>query len=345
MPIGILGLELYHIYMTKTFRLAALAVCGLAVGLSVWYALQSGNITREQRAGSVKAASTDSVLNANSQIQSQDLSDVAPEVYQGSYFYTDSMSALEAMGVRIYSEDIVTAFPEPSLGIGFTINVYRAQSVLIKDGKHEVLVRTWAKDVKSLLNESRIDLGDKDAVKPELTSLISHTDRLPVVVITRVSEAEVKEYKSIEYVTKYIDDPNMLRGESKVDVKGALGTREYTYLVKRENGEEVSRKLISQKVSKEAVNEIIKRGTKIIVYGTGKASWYGGVPSMTAAHPSLPFGTMVRVVNVNNGKSVVVRIADRGPFVVGRIIDLSDDAFAQIASLGTGVVNVRVEKE
>jgi len=64
---------------------------------------------------------------------------------------------------------------------------------------------------------------------------------------------------------------------------------------------------------------------------------------LTAAHRTLPFETMVRVTSVNNGKSTVVRITDRGPFVGNRIIDLSLAAAREIESVGPGVVPVRVE--
>jgi len=64
--------------------------------------------------------------------------------------------------------------------------------------------------------------------------------------------------------------------------------------------------------------------------------------AMTAAHPSLSFGTLVRVVNLENGRSVRVRINDRGPFVRGRIIDLSFAAAKQLAMLSKGVAKVRV---
>ena len=89
----------------------------------------------------------------------------------------------------------------------------------------------------------------------------------------------------------------------------------------------------------------------------GNASWYG-VPfngrrasngeiydmnKLTAAHRTLPFDTMVRVTNLNNGKSTVVRITDRGPFVENRIIDLSQAAARAIESIGPGVVPVRLE--
>jgi len=90
----------------------------------------------------------------------------------------------------------------------------------------------------------------------------------------------------------------------------------------------------------------------------GIASWYGPgfhgnltasgerfTPSkLTTAHPTLPFGTKVRVTNQANGKSVVVRVNDRGPFYGSRIIDLSHGAFAQIASTSQGLADVCISR-
>lgn len=90
---------------------------------------------------------------------------------------------------------------------------------------------------------------------------------------------------------------------------------------------------------------------------TGKASWYGNEyhgrqtasgevfnqNAMTAAHRELPFGTIVLVKNLNNGRTVKVRINDRGPFVRGRIIDLSRGAAEKIDMVRDGVVPVRIE--
>jgi len=85
---------------------------------------------------------------------------------------------------------------------------------------------------------------------------------------------------------------------------------------------------------------------------TGIASVYSEGPTatgervvasgMTAAHRTLPFGTMVRVTNTSNGRSVVVRINDRGPFVKGRIIDLTPGAAHAIGIAGLGSVTVDV---
>ncbi len=64
---------------------------------------------------------------------------------------------------------------------------------------------------------------------------------------------------------------------------------------------------------------------------------------LTAAHRTLPFESIVRVTNLNNGKNTTVRITDRGPFVDNRIIDLSLAAAREIESVGPGVVPVRIE--
>jgi|SRR5690554_6072256 len=90
---------------------------------------------------------------------------------------------------------------------------------------------------------------------------------------------------------------------------------------------------------------------------TGQASYYAdkfqnrktasGEPyksgRKTAAHRTLPFGSKVKVTNVRNGKSVVVRINDRGPFVRGRVIDLSRSSFASIGNVSDGLLKVRIE--
>ncbi|WP_260726196.1 septal ring lytic transglycosylase RlpA family protein [Dactylosporangium roseum] len=88
--------------------------------------------------------------------------------------------------------------------------------------------------------------------------------------------------------------------------------------------------------------------------GTCKASYYASgsktangenfdPDGLTAAHKTLPFNTKVRVTNLANGKSVVVRINDRGPFVSGRCLDLARGAFVTIASVSSGVINARYE--
>jgi rare lipoprotein A len=99
----------------------------------------------------------------------------------------------------------------------------------------------------------------------------------------------------------------------------------------------------------------IERG--IVLAQEGVVSWYGAAfqdkptasgerfdsEAMTMAHPTLPFGTQVKVTNLRNGRTVVVRVNDRGPFVGKRIADLSRAAAAQLGMMKRGVARARIE--
>jgi rare lipoprotein A len=98
-------------------------------------------------------------------------------------------------------------------------------------------------------------------------------------------------------------------------------------------------------------------GRGVVTVQEGVVSWYGAQfhdrktasgerfdsGAFTMAHPRLPFGTMVRVTNLRNGRSVVVRVNDRGPFVGKRIADLSQAAASEIGMMHRGLARARIE--
>lgn len=98
-------------------------------------------------------------------------------------------------------------------------------------------------------------------------------------------------------------------------------------------------------------------GPRVVQTSTGQASWYGPgffgnrtangevfrPGTMTAAHRTLPFGTRVRVTNLNNGRVAVVRINDRGPFHGSRVIDLGHGAASELGVVSSGVARVKLE--
>lgn len=109
----------------------------------------------------------------------------------------------------------------------------------------------------------------------------------------------------------------------------------------------------------EETNEVNTHiGINFVKDGTMTASWYGpkfhgkrtantetyDQLAFTAAHKTLPFGTMLRVTNPRNGKQVIVRINDRGPYVKGRDIDLSKGAALALGMINKGVIKVQIEK-
>ncbi len=113
-----------------------------------------------------------------------------------------------------------------------------------------------------------------------------------------------------------------------------------------------------QKVPEASLPEIeVPADTKPVMVETGIASWYGppyhnrrgsngeiyDMHAMTAAHRTLPLGSIVRVINVDTKASAIVRITDRGPFVEGRVIDLSKAAAEKIGMIQKGTTEVRLE--
>ncbi len=261
------------------------------------------------------------------------------ETYYGPSRLLSAEEFISQSKIIIYPEDLVKTFPDPRFGLGFVMKITRALPVKVIDGNEEKLFRTFSQDVKSFLAEKGIELGDKDRISSEIDAKLSKETTIKIV---RVEETEVKIKKIIEYKTEYQDDPNLEKGKEQVARQGSAGEKELAYLVRRENGQEVSRDLKTTKILKEPEEKIILRGTKEVVYGTGIATWFGA-PAMTAAHNSLPRGTMVEVTNLSNGKKVAVKVIGGG--ILGKaIIDLSPDAFSQLAPLGTGVITVKVTK-
>ncbi|MCX6179501.1 MAG: septal ring lytic transglycosylase RlpA family protein [Chlorobiales bacterium] len=106
-----------------------------------------------------------------------------------------------------------------------------------------------------------------------------------------------------------------------------------------------------------STSRVTKEAGERYLVAEGKASYYAknfhnkktasgesfNLKHFTAAHRTLPFGTSVKVINLDNGKNVVVRINDRGPHLKGRIIDVSQAAAKEIGLLSSGTANVRIE--
>ncbi len=150
--------------------------------------------------------------------------------------------------------------------------------------------------------------------------------------------------------------PRMTPGMAvKVLREGRDGRGIGTFLVRSVNGEVESRQLIGRWIEQEPVTEQRLSPPQSMYGGTtdvpgaigetqaGLATWYDPPwAGLTAAHPTLPFGTLVTVTDDETGRSVTVTINDRGPFGTGRIIDLSPEAFAVLQPLGAGLLDVQI---
>jgi len=223
------------------------------------------------------------------------------------------------------------------------IAIRRAKKVsIIVDGK-EIKGNTLQSDVYSAIWENKIALGEDDIVFPKGFSPVSSGVKIE---ITRVKIEEQIIKKSIDFRTISEEDDKLSWRTKKVKQKGQKGIEEIKYKVVSHNGKEISRKILERNIAKNPVPEIIVQGTymKLGKPAKGQGTWYAWKGGLFAASTTLPRGSFAKVTNLANGESVVVQINDYGPQGKGRIIDLDKVAFAKIASLGAGVIGVKVEE-
>jgi uncharacterized protein YabE (DUF348 family) len=219
--------------------------------------------------------------------------------------------------------------------------------VVVKGKDHDVL--TNADTVRELLSAMGITPDRDDRVLPSPRTPLTGGMRVRYDAIAfRTRDVRVP----IPYTTSTSFSDTLSPGAVRLERAGVDGVMVERTQIKFVNGEAVETVVLSRTVLQEATaaqrlvgrvvhetdGEDVSEGIQV-----GEASWYSFAPGtgLTAAHPWLPFGTVVTVTNIANGKTVQVVINDRGPFG-GRIIDLSDEAFARIAPLSQGVCRVRL---
>ena len=166
-----------------------------------------------------------------------------------------------------------------------------------------------------------------------------------ITVIHVLIKEEIKQ-ESIDFKTISNEDDKLGWRIKKVTQKGEKGINEVKYKVVYYDGKEISRKILEQNKTKDPTPEIITQGTymKLGKAAKGQGTWYAFKGGLFAASTTLPRGSYAKVTNTENGESVVVQINDYGPQGKGRIIDLDKVAFEKIASLGAGVIGVKVEQ-
>lgn len=263
-------------------------------------------------------------------------------IHSGSSAETDLRTISVDLDVNPYPEDRLSSFPELGFGMGGKITLYRAPSYTVMDGKKSTLYRSWVESVGELLNEKNVILGDEDKINFSVDEKLRLNMQIKII---RVARTNVHEFEDIDYDVIEKDDPNLDQGKTRIERYGQVGEKKFTYEVVREDGEQISKTLVGTEITKDSVDEILIIGTKITSYGTGTASWYIETSRLIAACNFLPKGTKVRVVNLSNGKSVIVECVGGG-MRGDRIIDLSTGAFKALgASLGQGLIkSVRLEK-
>lgn len=225
---------------------------------------------------------------------------------------------------------------------GMRISIERAVKIQIQADGREIDNFSTAKTIGGALDENDITLSRLDKVSPDIFS--SPRPDAPIIV-TRINEEEVTKTEDIDFKTVYKTDSTLGWQETRTDQAGQKGQQVVRYKISYKNGKEVSRTVLEKTVTQEPVQAIVTKGTfmELGKAAKGQGTWYSYMGGMFAASTSLPKGSYAKVTNLANGKSIVVQINDYGPQGKGRIIDLDKVAFAKIASLGAGIIGVKVE--
>jgi len=219
----------------------------------------------------------------------------------------------------------------------------RAARVVVQGKDHDVT--TNAATVRQLLAAMGIKPDGNDRVSPPPRTPLQDHSKVVFVDVT-FKFREVRHEVPYQTVTDYTT--SVAPGEVKITRAGEPGREVWTVRQCFEDGRLVGHETVGKEVVRQPVNRVRSVGTFTVSdegrsahTETGTASWYDH-PGMTAASPWLPFGTHVTVTSLSSGKTVTVVINDRGPFG-GGIIDLSKEAFAQLAPTSTGLIQVRLD--
>jgi hypothetical protein len=262
----------------------------------------------------------------------------APAPPAASTSPSPSAAAAITTTANLQATTTATAAPPPAPVVTVTVSV-------IHDGQ-TTPVTTTATTVGTMLTAAGIPVHSLDKVIPALTTPLTGGTTIRIVRVTQtISTKDI----TITFRQTTKNSTTVELGSTETAQSGVNGTTEKDYRTTYDDGKAVGTVLAATRVIVAERDQVTLIGTGQPVFvshggsATGASSWYGS-SGLTAASPSLPFGTVVHVIDLANGRTINVRIDDRGPSTGGgRILDLSPLAFSQLASLGSGIVPVKIE--
>jgi hypothetical protein len=154
----------------------------------------------------------------------------------------------------------------PALVGKIIVKIDRATPFRLIDGGNETIRRTFALTISEFLHEKGIHLGDRDKISPSVATAITKN---MVVTITRISDREEIAKESIAYETVYQDDNSMFIGQAREVQTGVDGQKEIKYKVTIQDGKEVGREIVEEKIIVPPTPRIIKVGTRGVGYDSG----------------------------------------------------------------------------
>ncbi|HEX6310585.1 MAG TPA: G5 domain-containing protein, partial [Acidimicrobiia bacterium] len=236
----------------------------------------------------------------------------------------------------------VAVFSAPDrLGAGALVQFRTRKEVTVNVDGASLTDITLGLTVADVLGDYAVELGPLDRVDPALETPIAPG---MVVAVVRVNADTLQTVpEQVPYAVERHDDPSLPKGQEVVAQKGVPGTEHVTYRLTLADGVEEAREPVSRIPVTPPVPEIVMVGTALPNQRVGTASWYASPfgSDSCATKQYVPRGTIVTVINLDTGATTTCRVADR--VEANRVVDLDDDVFAQLAPLGQGVFNARID--
>jgi len=195
----------------------------------------------------------------------------------------------------------VTIF-DPNFGLGGIQAVFYPPEFTILDASRTIKVKSFKRVVGDVLQENGVVIAKEDQVVPGLADRAKATQEIK---ITRVELAEVEKNETLPYQSKEIDDDRLERGKKAVKQEGKTGKKVLTYQVRRENGIEVSNKLIKEEITEKPKDKITLIGTKVVVLSSVKGYATATNRSNAVVSANYKRGTLLRITNLANGKTIL----------------------------------------
>jgi uncharacterized protein YabE (DUF348 family) len=262
----------------------------------------------------------------------------------------DVLGALGAPGELLAPAPLSRVYDGMVLEVGVPVTV-----IVDSDGERREISAPARATVGDLLRRLDIPIDGDDRVTPGLDEPLAEGDE---IVVQRVrTTIETRQLEVPAPVTRRAT-ATLPEGEQREVAPGRPGALHVLETVTWVDGVPESRVRTQEHVLSAPKARVVEVGTadespsetstqrssssSSSRTQTGEASWYVYGSGYTAAHRTLPKGTVVTVTNLDNGLSVDVTINDRGPYIDGRVIDLNKVAFEEIASTSQGVIDVRI---
>ena len=182
---------------------------------------------------------------------------------QSSIWTTEKLvkNILEEANIEVAEHDVLSVGLDTEVGADNKIDIQKAFQLTLVDGLEERQVWSTSTTVANFLKQQDIQLGEYDRVNKKQEDVITPNDKIAVVRVEKVTDV-VEE--SINFATEKKNDSSILKGKEKVVKEGKPGKVERTYEVVKENGQEVTRTLQTEKVVAQAENKVIAVGTKVV---------------------------------------------------------------------------------